>query len=314
MRCVLVGNYGAKNLGDELLRRYFVEVFPEISWVVLVAHPEEQGANARLPLGLRSFLSFRWVKTLWAMRQCDAVVFGGGSLFTDIESLRACVLWFLHAAIARVLRKPIIFAFQGIGPFRTHLGELLAKKSYAWGGFISVRDTSSFARVQAWKLNIKIVQSFDPVFSLYIKENINSRTKNVITIIPRKNSDARFLDAVSKACREHPAAPLQIALLEPEAEQGIVSRLREHCSVRSAVIPCTTLQELFQAIGGSRLLITQRYHAALAAAALGVPFLVVPQGEGDKLQSLPEGASRETLLGLVKNGEVGLREKLRVLG
>lgn len=310
---MLVGNYGVGNLGDELLRSYFVEAFPELSWCIVVVSPREKSEYSRLPAGIRSLLSLRWIKTLCAMRKADAFVFGGGSLFTDIESLRACILWFLHAAAAKCLRKPIILAFQGVGPFRTRVGEALARKSFSWASHISVRDDVSFTRMQSWKLNTKIVQSFDPIFCLYCREKTDDCIKNVITIVPRKNSDAIFLDVVKKECEEHPQAPLHILLLEPEAEQQIITLFQENLPASCEVYPCGTLQELFRRLSSATLVITQRYHAALAALALRIPLRIVPQGEGDKLHALPKDTPREKLLALVKVGEDALRDKLREL-
>ena len=96
MRYLLVGNYGVGNAGDEILKDYFLERFPGIEWIVCSACPVS-GEVWRLPAGVRSFLSFKWLYTLWVLRKSDGMVFGGGSLFTDVESVRACFVWFAHA-------------------------------------------------------------------------------------------------------------------------------------------------------------------------------------------------------------------------
>ncbi|MEK7137506.1 MAG: polysaccharide pyruvyl transferase family protein, partial [Patescibacteria group bacterium] len=143
MQYLLVGNYGVSNAGDEILREYFLERFPEIDWKVLSAHPEK-GEFPRFPAGLRSFFSLRWLSTLRELRKADGMVFGGGSLLTDTESVRACFIWFLHAAAAWLLHKPIILAFQGIGPFRTKAGEWCSRWVVRRAAFISVRDEESY--------------------------------------------------------------------------------------------------------------------------------------------------------------------------
>ncbi|MBI5155969.1 hypothetical protein HZA45_01700, partial [Candidatus Peregrinibacteria bacterium] len=95
MRCVLIGNYGTGNFGDEALRSYFLKSFPEIEWQVVSARPTADELP-RLPAGPRSLFTTKWFRTIKALRHCDAVVFGGGTLFTDSESVFACFLWWLH--------------------------------------------------------------------------------------------------------------------------------------------------------------------------------------------------------------------------
>src|SRR5581483_9882466 len=97
-------------------------------------------------------------------------------------------LWGLHAKVAKLFRKPVYFAFQGIGPFKTKKGEKWARKTLQKATFISVRDADSFDRVKkivGKKRNTKIVQSFDPVFVLLEEEKYYNRITNVLSIIPR---------------------------------------------------------------------------------------------------------------------------------
>jgi polysaccharide pyruvyl transferase WcaK-like protein len=146
MSYLLVGNYGVGNAGDEILRSYFLDRFPECQFLVLSASPRE-GELSRFPAGIRSFLSCRWLRTMRALWQSHGLVFGGGSLLTDVESPHACFVWWIHALFAWALRKPYYLAFQGIGPFRTRLGEALARFVVQRATFISVRDTQSLFRL-----------------------------------------------------------------------------------------------------------------------------------------------------------------------
>ena len=86
---LLVGNFGVGNVGDEAIRTYILQAFPEVHWTVLSGDRMQSGDVPRLPYGIRSFLSTAWWKTLRAYRSSDGIVFGGGSLFTDVESKKA---------------------------------------------------------------------------------------------------------------------------------------------------------------------------------------------------------------------------------
>lgn len=313
MRAALVGNYGVGNLGDEALRDYFLGAFPEVEWKVLSAHPGGE-EYARLPGGIRSFLRFRWIRTLGMFAKADAVVFGGGSLFTDVESPLACFLWWIHAKAASLLGKPVVLAFQGMGPYRTKRGEWFARSVVANSAFISVRDEESYKRIESWSKSTKIVQTFDPVFFSMVNIKHNSDTKNVFVIIPRKNSSAIFLQRVYEKIEIRKWEEVRIVLMEgvDESEQKIASDILSKVgSGVGQVVSVQTLDELMYSLHDASLVCAQRFHGALAAIAAGVPLEVYPQGEGDKLSIAARVASqgvagKEGLLSFTKEGEDAL--------
>lgn len=317
MRCVLIGNYGIANLGDEALRTYMLETYPSISWTVLSAHPSRPGEVHRLPGGIRSLLFTPWWKTIKAIRQADAVVFGGGSLFTDVESLYACVLWTLHVLVARLCGTPVLLAFQGMGPYRSRAGEALARWSARQARFLSVRDPASMKRVAAWNLNIKVVQTFDPIFA-HLKANHTQRDpKNVFVTIPRRNSGKTFRAAALELMTNTSSVDeVQIVLMQPDdrAEQAFAESLHAALPLPATIVPVHTIDELMQETSGARHVLSQRFHGALAALACGSPLTVLPQGKGDKLWELKafEGEHPDTgqLLEAVSTGESALREAL----
>lgn len=329
MRCLLIGNYGIGNLGDDLLRAYFLQTFPEIEWTVLEVCtspyppvlPYSRASLSRvprLPLGLRSFLFTPWWRTLGAYWRCNAVVFGGGSLFTDAESAFACILWYAHILLARIMRKPVLLAFQGIGPLRTTLGTLLTRAAVRSAAHISVRDDASAARAAAWRPRARIVRSFDPV---YLRAREAARTipvqpapshDGVFVIVPRHNSPHAFLDLAATRARVH-TGPTRILLLRPndQRERAAGVALAQRIP-GSSIVPVRTFDDLLHALQGASRVLSQRYHASLAAFALGIPFETAPQSEGDKHDALADlaGAGPDVLNARIRAGEDDLRSVL----
>ena len=285
MRCLLVGNFGVGNLGDEALREFFLQEFSDVEWTVVSATPKV-GEVSRLPSGPTSLLSLRWIKTLKAYRNSDAVVFGGGSLFTDIEMVRGCFLWWLHAAIAHMLGKKVHFAFQGIGPFTSRLGERFARSALGGGESVSVRDPLSYERVKSWGLEQKCVQSFDPVFSQMDKKSIHTSSQNILTLIPRRNSSVKFTEASQKAYESRTWDAVRIVSMQPDdvAESKFVGQLSSTFGAETRTVD--TLADLTSALADSGLVVSERYHGALAARALEIPLEIVSQRDGDKLDVL----------------------------
>jgi len=282
-RYLLIGNYGVGNVGDEALKEYFLQRFPEVEWVVVSAHPKGEREIPRLPFGVRS-LCTPWWRTVKAYRRCDGVVLGGGSLFTDAESVAAPLLWFGHVALAVFFRKPVFLAFQGMGPFRTWMGERFARWAARKSVCISVRDALSFRRVEHWNLNKKCILSFDPVFTL-VDASKTCVSSNKLLIIPRSNSSREFWRKAEEARRVRADA----SVAEPR-----------------------TLDELSRAVASASFLLTQRYHAGIVALGLGVPFEAVPQVPGDKFDVLNrEDRDLDRLRERVLVGEEALRQAMQ---
>jgi polysaccharide pyruvyl transferase WcaK-like protein len=285
MRCLLIGNYGVGNLGDEALREYFLQTFSNIEWTVLSAHPSRAKEVPRLPCGFRSTFT-PWWRTIGALIRCDAVVFGGGSLFTDSESSFACLLWWWHTFVVRLFRKPLFMAFQGVGPLRTSRSIWLTKWVFSRAAFISVRDEASLKRLQAWKLRTEPIQTFDPVFSLFASRKRHPTEKRILVIIPRDNSGDEFFVAVSGKLASSWDA-VRILLMKPSAqERHIAKQIQSMTTSSSQVVEITTQDQLLGEISVAKEVVTQRYHGALAAMAMGIPVTIVPQSAGDKLGEL----------------------------
>lgn len=305
---LLVGNYGVGNFGDEALKEYFLSSFPEAGFRVLSAHTKT-GELPRLPAGVRSFFLTPWFRTFEALRKSDGLVFGGGTLFTDSESVWACLLWWWHASVCRLLGKPFFLAFQGIGPFRTGAGEWCARWTVAHAACVSVRDRASFERVKSWKANTNIIQTFDPIFSLLAAEKKDCGSQKLLVIIPRKNSPSSFQDRAVQLWKSRSWEAVRILSLQPEdpQEQEVCRTIAHVLSEPDAVIvPIRSVGELASHVCAAGFVLAQRYHGALAALALGIPFETVFQREGDKLSSLSRMASSDISC-LIQDGERRLR-------
>lgn len=314
MRCLLVGNYGVGNLGDEALREFFLQTFPDITWVVLTAHPTRSDEVPRLPCGIRSVFK-PWWRTLIAVWRSDAVVFGGGSLFTDSESSFACLLWWWHAFVARVFRKPLFMAFQGVGPLRTSGSVWLTKWVFTHSVFISVRDEASINRLRDWKLKTQPVLTFDPIFALFATAKRQLSDQRTLVIIPRDNSGEEFLVSVSGKLSAQWDA-IRILLLKPcKEEYHIACLIQSMTKTPCQIVEISSPEKLLAEIGSAREVVTQRYHGALAAMAMEIPVTIISQSAGDKLEELrlirtqsPDCAA------LRRKVEVGEQELARALG
>lgn len=316
MRYLLVGNYGTGNLGDEALRQYFLQAFSEIDWQVLSANPQSNELP-RLPAGFRSFFRFDWLQTLQALRKSDGLVFGGGSLFTDAESSYACWLWWCQAVWAWLFRKPIILAFQGIGPTNTFTGRLFARWVVRRARFVSVRDSFSLARVKEWRSDV--VHSFDPVFYLMEAKAYDLSAQSNLVVIPRHNSGDSFIKEVQSLLQSGRWQQVICVSMQSgnKQERQFIICLRNKLNVPVKTLDVQSLSQLVESVASGSFVLAQRYHGALAALALGRELKVMPQQPEDKIASVqqiiadvPLHSRRDYLLNLVAEGESALRKNL----
>ncbi len=318
MRLILVGNYGVGNLGDEALKDYMLHAFPAAEWQVISARPSGVQELPRIPSGVRSFFFTPWMRTVLAIRKADGLVFGGGSLFTDVESAFACWLWYLHAAVAFFFGTPVFLSFQGIGPFRSAFGERLARRVMAKAAYVSVRDRFSFDRVRSWDKSVRTVQTSDPVFSVFHQGKVEHGTQQTFVIIPRRNSPDMFREQAITLSEHYPSMAVRIIAMQPDdaSERATIARL---CAAfpTAEVVPARSTVALLAALKDASLVLTQRYHGALAAIALGIPVEIAAQGSKDKLSSLQSSdgitLSADELKRAIREGECTLKEALAEL-
>lgn len=287
MNCVLIGNYGVGNFGDEAICEYFLTRYPTVQWQVLSANPSSKQLP-RLPLGVRSFFK-PWWRTLYAYYTADYIVFGGGTLFTDIESIRACILWWWHAVPAIILRKPIVLAFQGSGPFKSKLGSWLSAQVYTRASFISVRDPDSLTRIQTWPLRCQPILTVDPVVLMVEPVAFKIPEQPIIGIIPRHNSGSDFLQTVEQILQsKNWHKVLLISFHYSSASEQVVLKVLSVLRPDAQVINVQTLNDAITAISSCSQVLSHRFHGSIIAGCLGVPLTVCTQQKKDKHSRVQE--------------------------
>ncbi|MEN9561285.1 MAG: hypothetical protein RIQ56_558, partial [Candidatus Parcubacteria bacterium] len=143
--------------------------------------------------------------------------------------------------------------------------------------------------------------------------------QKLLSIIPRANSSPLLLKRarVLAAGYEH----VRIISVQPhQKERAVAARLAHFLKTHSSLRAVHTLEDLVHALEGSTYVLSERYHGALAAIALGIPVEIIHQRPGDKLSALQKMASEDRerssteryLRELIRNGEETLRTSLLV--
>jgi polysaccharide pyruvyl transferase CsaB len=211
MKNILIcGNYGATNLGDEAILDGIINLVknadPEAKITVMSSNPKETSAlhNVEsvhlLPCGIRSFFKLifgnKTGKTFSAISKTDAVILGGGGLFTD-EKMMAIVIWSLHNAFFMLYKKPVFCLGQSVGPLRTFFGKMMTRNVYKFSRLATVRDQSSQKLLRSLGLPLVTVLT-DPAFSIHLGQPSLVKRENIVvfSIRPWIKGDSESLHKI----------------------------------------------------------------------------------------------------------------------
>ena len=164
MRALLSGYYGKGNGGDEALLATLLQMLPpHVTPVVLSGNPKE--TRDRYAVEAHDRMAF--LPVLQAVRSCDALIWGGGSLIQDATSAISPLYYGgLMAYCQRMGLKTIAWA-QGIGPVKRPVTQWLARQTFGSCTKVSVRDRTSARILADWQ--IPYIQAPDPVWALESK-------------------------------------------------------------------------------------------------------------------------------------------------
>jgi colanic acid/amylovoran biosynthesis protein len=162
----------------------------------------EKGSKNWLRL-LRLSLMFRLVVAAWALRfkwtwlgrlllskdefrdlqdyaNSDAIVTTGGTYLVETYPLLPKLF---GLEIARILRKPLIFYTQSLGPFQKPLHRYLLKRIFNYSHLVLLRDSRSLSNVEELRVRKDhLVVSSDVVFSFAQKEELRKAAENSLPL------------------------------------------------------------------------------------------------------------------------------------
>lgn len=192
-KMLIIGSYGAGNIGDEAILTVLLRELPAGGKYVLSGdvadtlkrHKNVDGVGRHFPFGLRSLFSFGWWKSVKLLKKSTTVILGGGGLFTDSEFSKAVYLWAWHVFWALRYKKPVVLFLNSFGPVRGAVAKRVAKWVLARCEKIILRDELSLSELR--KLgNYKASVGFDPVV-LY--GEVSGEKKKKIALNLRDNID-----------------------------------------------------------------------------------------------------------------------------
>ena len=288
---LISGYYGFDNIGDESILRTLVtslrEHIPGCSLTVLSHNPD----STREKYGVEAVDRMSPMAILRAVKKCDMLISGGGSLLQDVTSSKSLHYYLAIIRCALLFRKKVFIYSQGIGPIDRPGNRRAAAKVLRRVDGIVVRDERSAALLE--EIGIargRAVITADPVIRMkkpdsgvgaQILQKAGVSLGGRLTVgwaIREKDRDSRFVAEILRSIRWLKEKYNAQSVLIPfhYEEDG------EVCRHIAAQLPDDTAvclnekylsEDMLSIIGNMDLLVGVRLHSLIYAAIMGVPLI-----------------------------------------
>ena len=165
---VISGYYGFGNAGDEAMLSSIIEALtelePKINITVLSGNP----IDTRRRHGVKAVYRLNYPGILKALKKCNLLISGGGSLLQDVTSERSLYYYLSIMLLAKKLGKKVMLYGQGIGPVGSSVAQSAVRTVGNKLDLITVRDDGSKKELE--RLGIvkpRVVVTADPVLAAH---------------------------------------------------------------------------------------------------------------------------------------------------
>jgi polysaccharide pyruvyl transferase CsaB len=271
MRALLSGYYGKGNGGDEALLATLLQMLPShVTPVVLSGNPEE----TRDRYGVETYNRMAPLAVLQALRSCDALIWGGGSLIQDVTSTISPFYYGGLMALAQTMGLKTVAWAQGIGPLVRLQTRALARQTFANSTKVSVRDRASAALLTDWQIPYTL--SPDPVWALESKPVPGlwdlPAPRVAVTLRSHPQLTQTRLANLTRALVDFQKATQAFILLLPfqkSEDLSIAEAIQPHLKDVSQILSLVEPQLLKGVFKGVEMAIGMRLHSLIMAAAEG---------------------------------------------
>lgn len=288
-RVLMSGYYGFNNAGDDaiLLSIYsnIKKLNKNIDVTVLANKPEITGKK----YGVKMADRLNVLSIIKAVKNCDLLLSGGGSLLQDRTSTRSLVYYLSIICLSKLFGKKVMLYANGIGPVIKPQNRKLVKKVVSEADLITLREEKSLEELRNMGVtNKNAIVTADPVFTLecvpkersyeILKEIGIEGSPHLIGVSVRnwKNID-NFVedlaglcdDIIEKTGRKIVFISMQVPY-DTYVSQKVMSKMRNKSYILKDGYTPT---ELMGVIGLMDMVISMRLHTLIFAANQRVPML-----------------------------------------
>ena len=315
-RVVISGYYGFKNNGDEAMLYAMLKALDQrIQGLVPVVLSRDPKATSEF-FGVRAVPRNDLSLIISEIRRADLLISGGGGLLQDVTGPNSILYYLGIVFLARLMKKPVFFYGQGIGPVRTALGRVLIRLVANKVGFITVRDRESKAELLGLGvLRPKVEVTADPALGLDtgdINTELGTRIledsgipigEEMVGVSVREwKGREEYKSIIARVCDELMRRGQKVIFL-PMHYPGDVTVSREIASLMAKppyiIEKQLNFKEMLSLMTHTRLIVGMRLHFLIFGAILNIPVVGIsydPKVDSFlSLVDMPTGGSVEKL-------------------
>lgn len=289
-KVVVSGYYGFDNAGDEavllsIIQALRAEAGDAVSICVLSNNPEATGQRYQVEAVNR----WRMSDVFRAISGAHVLISGGGSLLQDVTSKKSVLYYLTIIGMALMLRKPVVFYSQGVGPVTDRLNRFLMRLVCNRVTEIFVRDVASKdALIQMGVVKPGIQVVMDPVVSMTLADQewaagsqllaeagINFERPLAGLYLRAWKTDANYSSEVAKVSDwlyQEGWLPVFVPMHFPD-DVGAAKAIAPHLSEPAVFLEAHyTPQEILAMTAKMDFVIAMRLHGLIMAANAKTPY------------------------------------------
>lgn len=286
---VMSGYYGFNNSGDEAIllsmHKNIQALGENYHITVLTNKPEETKGKYDVEVVYR----FSFWEVIRALKKCDVLLSGGGSLLQDSTSTRSLMYYLSIIVAAKALGKKVMLYANGIGPVSRRQNRRIVKRVVNKADLITLREENSFSELKAMGVDErKCFVTADPVFTMDCssKETAQEMLKNagvpldkpIVGVSVRNWRDMDgFIDDFARLCDvigEKYNRTIVFIVMQVPQDIKISQKVQEKMKTKSYLLkePYTPF-EIMGIIRCMDFILSMRLHTLIFAARQHIPLI-----------------------------------------
>lgn len=282
-RILLSGYLGSGNLGDDAIMAAFAEEIGRhgIECSALSGNPEETYRLHRIPGVPRRDMA----AVEKAIKEHDALVYPGGSIFQDSTSVRSVAYYARLVETAKKAGKRVYLVGQGVGPLKSYFGKSWTLKAFKAADGVAVRDPQSLESLRRLGLKTPVRATADTAFLMTEPrhaegggDSFSLGGMKTVGIAPRAIKGVDVAGIVAELCaRAHKEGYMPVLIpMDRNEDVELIQKISDRQGgkipdLKKVVSPYEVLNRLDR----MDLCVAFRLHGGILAANAGVPPLMV---------------------------------------
>lgn len=285
-RVLMSGYYGFSNTGDDAIlqsiRDNLTAADPAAEITVLSNAPRQ----TTLRYGVHAVYRFDLPGVWRAVRRCDVLLSGGGSLLQDRTSTRSLLYYLCVMRLASLMGKPVMLYANGIGPLLRPADRRRVCRAVERTELVTLRDHSSereLRRIGVKRSDLHVTA--DPVFTmdwrgeraeeLLTAAGLEAGQSFAVVSVRDWQEMGQFPEALAGVCehlyRRHGLVSVFV-LMQPGRDLAVSRRICQSMHTPSVLLEgALTPAQMMAVIAQSRLCLAMRLHTLIFAARVCVP-------------------------------------------